>query len=136
MGNGPEVAVQSIMTEHVLCFTLHHTVQVVLIQLATRDFTGAPVINDAGKVIGVVSIMDLLLAASIGKAHLKLGELPLTITPEKEVVTLPPDAPVKAAILLILKKKIGRVIIVDKTRTPVGIVTRKDITRFILSIIA
>ena len=84
--------------------------------------------------IGVVSTFDLITEVAVGKQHLKLGELPLVIKVEKNVVHLSPDTPVKEAVIFFIKKRVGRIVIVDEGRKLCGIVSRKDIINYFLEI--
>jgi len=85
-------------------------------------------------VIGVVSTFDLITEVAVGKQYLKLGELPLVIKVEKDVVQLSPDTPVKEAVIFFIKKRVGRIVIVDEGSKLCGIVSRKDIINYFLEI--
>ena len=126
--------IKDIMTSPVLSVTLNQTVSDVLKLAKEKNVTGFPVIDIERKVIGVVSTLDLITEVAAGKLHLKLGELPLVIKVEKDVINLSPDTPVKEALLSLIKKRVGRIIITDDDNKLCGIVSRKDLINFFIDI--
>ena len=126
--------IKDIMTSPVLSVTLNQTVSAVLKLAKEKNVTGFPVIDTERKVIGVVSTLDLITEVAAGKLHLKLGELPLVIKVEKDVINLSPDTPVKEALLSLIKKRVGRIIITDDDNRLCGIVSRKDLINFFIDI--
>jgi predicted transcriptional regulator len=126
--------VKDIMSAPVYSVTLNDTVSQVLKLTKEKNVTGFPVIDVDKKVVGVVSIFDLITEVAVGKQHLKLGELPLVIKVEKDVVHLSPGTPVKEAVMFFIKKRVGRIVIVDEANKLCGIVSRKDIINYFLEI--
>ena len=126
--------IKDIMTSPVLSVTLNQTVQSVLQLAKENNVTGFPVIDIDRKVIGVISTFDLIMEISVGKLHLKLGELPLAIKVEKDVIKFNQDTPVKEALLSLIKKRVGRIIITDNDNRLCGIVSRKDLINYFIDI--
>lgn len=126
--------IKDIMTSPVLCVTLNTTVNHVLKLAKKKNVTGFPVVDIDHKVIGVVSTLDIITEVAAGKLHLKLGELPLVIKVEKDVIRLSPETPVKKALLTIIKKRVGRIIIIDGNNMLCGIVSRKDLINYFIDI--
>jgi len=126
--------IKDIMTYPVLSVTLNQTVSYVLRLAKEKNVTGFPVVDVDQNVIGVVSTLDLITGVAVGKLHLKLGELPLVIKVEKEVVKLSPDTPVKDALLYLIKKRVGRIIITNDDNKLCGIVSRKDLINYFIDI--
>lgn len=126
--------IKDIMTSPALSVTLNQTVSDVLKLAKEKNVTGFPVIDIERKVIGVVSTLDLITEVAAGKLHLKLGELPLVIKVEKDVINLSPDTLVKDAVLSLIKKRVGRIIITDDDNRLCGIVSRKDLINFFIDI--
>ena len=120
------------MTSQVITVTLNQTVLFVLKLAKKHNVTGFPVVDDQDKLIGLVSTFDLIQNIAIGKTNLKLGELPLAIRADKEVVTLHPDMLVKSALVPMIKHRIGRIVITDNEKYIYGILSRKDIVNFFL----
>jgi len=126
--------VKDIMTSPVISVSLNQTVKQVLLLSKKQNVTGFPVVDINQKVIGVISTLDLLTEMAIGKLHLKLGELPLVIKVEKDVIQLKPDTPIKSALMEVIKKRVGRVIITDDEDKLCGIVSRKDLLNYFIDI--
>ena len=126
--------IKDIMTSPVISVTLNQTVKHVLLLSKKKNVTGFPVVDTEQKVIGVVSTLDLLTEMAIGKSHLKLGELPLIIKVEKDVIQLKPDTPIKLALMQLIKNRVGRIIITDDEDILCGIVSRKDLLNYFIEI--
>jgi len=129
-----ESLIKEIMTSPAVSVTLNHTVYHVLKLAKEKNVTGFPVVDYDLKVIGVVSTIDLITEVAVGKLYLKLGELPLAIKVEKDVINLRPDTSVKDAILSLVKNRVGRIIITDKDSKLCGIVCRKDLINFFIEV--
>jgi CBS domain-containing protein len=127
---GGQKIVADYMTKTVYSMTLGHTVAQVIKLFNDKNITGAPVVGSDGRLIGIVSILDMIIAASIGQIDVKLSELPAQIKATKPVITLHPDSLLKEAIILVANKRIGRIIIVNEENKPVGMITRKDLLRY------
>ena len=93
-------------------------------ELALRGYTGAPVRDDAGRLVGVLSRSDLA-DPERNEGGLQQREVQELMTPA--MFTLPPTAPVMQAIRLMVREGIHRVIVMDDERTLVGIVTSSDV---------
>lgn len=125
---------KDIMTTPVISVTLGHTVYQVLQLAKDKNVTGFPIVDIDNKVIGVTSTLDLITDVTVGKLHLKLGELPLLIKVEKQVVKFHEDTPIKEALLSLIKHRIGRIIVIDVRDRLCGIVSRKDLVRFFIDV--
>lgn len=122
--------ISDIMTKDVITVTLQKTVKSIIAILHEKNITGIPVVDDANKVIGVISSLDIIIAAGMGKLDLKISQLPIKLSAEKDILKIRPTAPIKEALILIVKYKVGRVIVIDDTEGLVGIVTRKNLIGF------
>jgi CBS-domain-containing membrane protein len=121
---------RDIMTRDV--FTLSSTIDAsrAAWELSVRGYTGAPVQDARGRLVGVLSRSDLMdperTEGSLeGKAVQDL------MTPA--MFTLYPEAPVSSAIGLMVREGIHRVIVMDDDRQMVGIVTSSDILHSLVS---
>jgi len=89
--------------------------------------TGAPVVDEEGKVVGIVTEKDCLrLVAKGSDLHLSPGPVSGFMT--REVVTVPPDMDIYFAAGLFLSKSFRRLPVVEKGKL-VGAITRFDILR-------
>ncbi|MFI3299179.1 MAG: IMP dehydrogenase [Rikenellaceae bacterium] len=82
---------------------------------------GIPVVDDAGKLIGIVTNRDLRFQSDMGR---KIGDI---MTSEGLVTTTNPD--LNEASQILLKNKIEKLPVVDKDGMLVGLLTYKDITK-------
>ena len=101
-----------------------------------HDITGAPVVNDDGRLVGVVSIRDLLrtededhdvsrtvadyfsdssgyAGLSVDIDHLRegLSEIPVSEVMTRDPICVAPDSPIKEVAALIRKHRIHRVLV-------------------------
>jgi len=89
--------------------------------LSNNDIEGAPVIHDHD-VMGILTLSDISKAISQGNENIKVTE-----AMSKHIITVEEDLMISDAIEIMNKNKIGRLIVVDKDKVPVGIVTRTDL---------
>ena len=97
--------------------------------LLEKKVTGAPVVDKAGKLVGIVTEKDCLrlVAAGVG-GDLPRGCVADIMTPDPE--TIPPDMDVYFAAGLFLSRPFRRFPVVEQGRL-VGAITRFDILRVI-----
>ena len=94
-----------------------------------------PVLSQ-GRVVGIVSNRDLL-AASLSKVlqlareqrHSFLGMVEVAEVMTKEVETVPPETTLEEAARLMLRRKIGCLIVKKEDCLPLGLVTETDLLR-------
>lgn len=91
-------------------------------------FSGMPITDDEGRVVGVVTEIDLLKQIRDGKdlAKLKAAEI-MTQNP----VTVDASSPLKDVLNLMIEKEIIRIPVTEAGRL-VGVVSRRDILRYYL----
>lgn len=141
-----QIPVRDIMTKEVVAVKkdadLHETARL----LSDNDISGAPVIDDDHRVIGVISEADLLLLAGMKREHTfrdilrsLLGEpLPVRKTGSRvhHVMSFPPitakaDDFVGEVATIFDKRRIKRLPVVDDEGKLIGIISRGDIVRAI-----
>src|SRR5262245_56075098 len=92
-----------------------------------RKITGAPVINEQGKLVGVISETDIIRkTTSIGAWSPSLAGQIMT----KPVVTVAPTDTLQRVCELMYNRRIHRVVVAEES-TIVGIITTMDILRSI-----
>jgi len=120
--------------------------------IAAHHISGLPVVDSDNKLIGVISETDLMwqetgvnppayimLLDSViylenpatydRELHKALGQNVRDVM-TKDVVTTPPDKPLREAARVMHGRKIHRLPVIDENRHVVGILTRGDIVRF------
>jgi predicted transcriptional regulator len=96
--------------------------------LSENNIEGAPVIRDHD-VMGMLTLSDISKAISQGKESLKIADVM-----SKDIITVEKDLMIADAIEVMNKNKIGRLIVVDNDKVPLGIVTRTDLLDKIVGI--
>jgi CBS-domain-containing membrane protein len=114
------VLAREIMTENVVTVRPNTTVEEVARLLMTHRITGVPVIDEAGRVLGIVSEFDLL-----AKRGHTAGEI-MT----RDVIAVTEETPAEAIADLIVQQRVRRVPVLKEGRL-VGIVTRADLIRLL-----
>ena len=145
--------IKDIMTKEVITVHENDTVEKCANILSTKDLSGLPVVDDNGKIIGMITEGDLIKRASriegppvlevLGgifyletpdKFMERLKKLTGSIVKEimsKNVITVSPDKDIESAATLLVREKIKRLPVVDDSGNLVGIVSRKDIMHYL-----
>ena len=129
-----------IMTRDLVTATPDMTIRDAMELLSERHLSGAPVL-DGGKIVGIFSASDILeLLADLNDTNPSLTfrrrkgrTSPLEDVTVDEVMTrkvhsLPPDAAVEEAAMLMVEKQIHRVLVVEED-VLVGIVSTSDVAK-------
>lgn len=114
-----------IMTRPVISAREDASARDVALQLITGNFSGMPVTNEEGRILGVITELDLLKAVQNGKGLVRCTAKDV-MTPE--AVTAREDATVEEFIAIMEEFNIIRLPIVKDGKL-VGIVSRGDILR-------
>jgi CBS domain-containing protein len=113
--------------------------------LAENNTSGAPVVDDIGRVVGVISehdivaylstfdissleVMDSANLPNLAHIYLQSSAKPIEEIMVTEIITAEPDATIEELAAIMTEKNINRVPIVDKGKL-IGIVSRIDILR-------
>jgi len=143
--------VKDIMTTNVVTAKTGDTVADVAKAMATKRISGLPVVDDAGKVVGVVSEGDLLARAALGQDTPRswwLGLIGEAETPDaymrahgktvgdvmtRAVKTIQPDASLAALARKLEASGVKRLPVIEGGKL-VGVVSRADVVRALASI--
>ena len=117
----PKNTVGDIASKEVISFTPDCSLKEASKKLAYNEIDGAPVIKN-GKVVGVFTLTDLVLAFAEDREDATVGDLM-----SSNVVIVNEDLTIANAIEIMLKKSISRLIIADSDNNLLGIVTRTDL---------
>lgn len=123
-----EARVGDVMTRAVICVRKEVPVRKLLSLLLEHGIGGAPVVDDAGVAVGVVSKTDVLQAVDAGR-DLATTTVDDVMTPL--AFTLREDALLARAAALMAAEGIHRLPVVAHGGGVVGIVTPLDVTRWL-----
>ena len=132
--------VKDAMTTSVVAVRKDASFKEMAAMLRSRRISAFPVVDDAGRVIGVVSEGDMLVKVAVqadgssllaALRHLREDDKAAGITAGDlmtgPAVTIGPDAPVEEAARLMYDKRVKRLPVVNITRQLVGIISRVDV---------
>lgn len=101
-----------------------------------RHFRRIPIVNEQGRLIGIVSERDLLHAApspatslSVWEVNYLLWKLKISDVMTENVVTVHGDMPIEDAAQIMITRKIGGLPVVDAANNVVGVITETDVFR-------
>lgn len=148
---------QDIMTAEPVCAEPSTTIRQLARLFEDNDISGCPVVDQEGKVTGVVSKTDLIRRCSEGTQEIPPAYLfevvcehsggdaeerardgtpipePLVCVQDfmtESAVTVRPSCPVYEIAALMTGKHIHRVVVVDDEDFPIGMITTLDVLRF------
>jgi len=142
--------VKDIMSKKIITVPLHSTLLKAAKILANHDISGAPVVNEDGDLLGLLSEKDIFKALypshaefyespgvwidldSLEERTKDAADKPVGDIMSKEVVTVNMETSLMQVGSIMLVRGIHRVIVVDQNNRIAGIVTRRDIYRNIL----
>jgi acetoin utilization protein AcuB len=100
-----------------------------------------PVLDEAGKLVGIVSEKDLLVASpspvsslTVSEVHYLLNHLLVSELMTQDVITIGPDTPVEEAARIMADHKIGGLPVMEDGRL-VGIITETDVFTVLLELL-
>jgi acetoin utilization protein AcuB len=106
-------------------------------------FRRLPVVDERGKLTGIVSERDLLYASpspatslSVWEMHYLLSRFQVREIMTKDVITTTPDTPIEDAAYLMAENKIGGLPVVDDHNHVVGVITETDIFKIFVEMFA
>lgn len=141
--------IKDIMTTDVVTVSISDSVEQCAKLLQENDISGLPVLDAAGRVVGIVTEGDLIRRASrikapgyleilggliyLGSPKKFVDELQRAMSLEagqlmsKDVISVKPDDSIEQAATLMVEKGINRLPVIDNQEKLVGIVSRRDI---------
>ncbi len=97
--------------------------------LSERLIRGAPVVDEQGRLTGIITLADIARAVAEGRLDARVEDYM-----KRDVITVREDQDILDAIRLMQRYRIGRLVVVDVTGKLKGIITRTDILRFIAAL--
>ncbi|MDO8136664.1 MAG: CBS domain-containing protein [Candidatus Brocadiales bacterium] len=116
---------RDIMTRPVVSARKSASARDVAMQLLCGLYSGMPVTDQNGKVIGVITELDLLKALKEGKELVRITAGDIMT---KEAITVDADTPVEKVVDIMMSKNIIRVPVCEEGKL-IGVVARCDILR-------
>lgn len=120
-----EIPVSKIMhTNNIVNVMPHYTIKSTIETFRVRHISGAPVINDQGKLIGMISEFDLLIQAAS-------KDLNDQIEYNSKITAVGPDTTLKELLIILYKNRLKRIPVINQDNLLIGIISRIDILAFI-----
>lgn len=110
-------------TDHIK-LTIENTVKGTIEIFRSHHISGAPVIDVQEKVIGVITEYDLLLQASS-------KQLSSPIDYQSQVISVYPETTLKEAIMILYKRKLKWMPVINQENYLQGVISRIDVLNFI-----
>jgi CBS domain-containing protein len=123
-----ETYANEIMSGNLLAVKSTTTVEEALKIMINARITGMPVVDDEGKMIGVVSEFDILKQIASEK-QMKAKKFHEPIRFSKKSTSIREDTPLSEIIEKFLELKFRRLPVVDGKGKLLGIITRRDLMR-------
>ncbi|OHD18312.1 MAG: hypothetical protein A2Y38_15325 [Spirochaetes bacterium GWB1_59_5] len=120
----PAITARQIMTETVVVLSPDLPLIEASKILESVSHTGAPVVDETGKLIGFLTLRDIMTGRKGNQMH-----VPVRIHMTKNVISAPPETTVRELSEILFEHNIGHIPIVNDGKV-VGIVTRADILDF------
>jgi len=117
----PQKTVKEVATQDLVTIKPEMKLSEVAEILSEKNIEGAPV-TKKGKIVGILTLSDINRAIAEGKNKCKVKEIMST-----RIVAVDETVMISDAIELMNKHNIGRLILIDSEKKPIGIVTRTDI---------
>jgi CBS domain-containing membrane protein len=134
------VLAKDIMTSPVVTFFAEQTLPLAEDVMHFKHLRHLPVIDDAGKLVGLVSHRDLLRAQISTLAGLtdaqrraRQSEVRVSQVMTRDVWTVAPTTEVRRVGLTLLDHKFGCLPVVDAEERLVGIITERDVIKYALA---
>ena len=114
-----QMSVKEIMTKDVITVPPAMPVREVANLLSERNVSGVPVIDDEGRVLGVVSELDV-----VGRQGATAADVM-----SKQVISVTEETDVREVVQLFLNERVRRVPVLSGEQRLIGIVSRSDLVQ-------
>ena len=118
-----------IMNEDVITLRRNDSLRKAFKIIATKNFSGAPVVNDDDELIGVVTEKDLLAAVSLASST--PSQYDQQIPYIQDAVAVNADMSIEELRGFFVEFGFKRFPVVDENRKVIGIVSRRDLVRLV-----
>src|SRR5882672_9873374 len=121
-----KIKISDVMTRDVFTLDASTPAETAAWELSVRGFTGAPVRDARGRLVGVLSRSDL---TDPERVQGDLGDKAVQDLMTPALFSLDPSESVNRAIRLMVREGIRRVLVMEKNGALVGILTASDVLR-------
>ena len=126
-GQVMKLTIQEVMTRSVISISSEASIDEAISLLLRHHISGLPVVDEQNHITGVISERDLLgILYDLENGGGKIDDYAT-----KEVLCVDEDSSLIEAVDLFLSNPIRRLPVVDKNNKLVGVVSRRDLIRFI-----
>lgn len=122
------IVAHDLMTPSPRCFPMRSGVREAAARMIEDRVHGAPVVNDDGRLAGIVSLVDVTRALLEGR------DGPIQAVMSHDPVTASPADGVYELARILVQRDIRRVVIADGDGKPTGIVTPMDVLRAMVNL--
>jgi len=126
----PEELVGNIATKKLITVRATDSVREAARTLYTHGIRGAPVVDNEGNVVGFITTTDIAMLVGSGEDL----DAPVSKYMRRTVFTISERESLLEAMRIMDFYGVGRLVVLNNARKPVGIVTRTDILRYILAL--
>jgi CBS domain-containing protein len=132
-----QLRVRELMTSPAIVLHTHQSLLSATLVLLHRDIAGAPVVDEAGRLVGVFSESDMLAREASARTrggweareeHRRRHAQTVGEACSRPAATVHPDATVREAARRLLDRDVGRLIVTDESGI-VGVLSRHDVLR-------
>jgi CBS domain-containing protein/anti-sigma regulatory factor (Ser/Thr protein kinase) len=118
-----ELTIHEVMSRHLKTIAPGTKMGEVMDLFRQARISGAPVVNNDGDLVGIVSLEDMIRALRESNIQAPVGEY-MT----RQVITVQATHPLIEALKVFEQKHIGRLLVLDESGKLAGIITKGDIT--------
>jgi CBS domain-containing protein len=119
--------VREIMSPQPQTCRVHDTAKRAAEIMWEHDCGVVPVVDDDGRVCGIVTDRDLCMAAYFQGTT--LADIPVSAAMSREVISCSPDDPIAHAERLMGERQVHRLPVVDDRQSPIGLLSLSDVAR-------
>ncbi len=122
----PPIQVGKIATQNPITVRPEDELRLVAALLTSRKIKGVPVVDDEGRLLGMITQADIVRALAEGNVDAKVKDYM-----SSPVITIREDEDILKAIRIMNERGIGRLVVVDEAGRLKGIITRTDILKYV-----
>jgi CBS domain-containing protein len=121
------ILARDVMTKDLITIPVDMTVEEAIQALLMHGISGAPVVDESGKLVGIVSEFQLLEVVYDAKAKRK----PVSDYMTTEVISVSLDSPLTEVANRLIAHRIRRLPVLDNGKL-VGLISRPDLLRYVV----